>query len=128
VSKASSQELALEEDAPVFSSSGPRESDWGQPDASQYAFEVDGDRLYGILVSGVYLPRSVAVASRGGVYLSATASAWFAVDVEERPCSEDVPILDSVIEPEANTLEWLALAEGSFDFWDNERDALYDDL
>jgi hypothetical protein len=29
---------------------------------------------------------------------------------------------------EATTMEWYALAEKSLDFWDNEIDAIYDDL
>ena len=29
---------------------------------------------------------------------------------------------------EAATMEWYALAEKSLDFWDNEVDAIYDDL
>lgn len=30
--------------------------------------------------------------------------------------------------PEANTREWLKVAESAFEFWDNPIDAAYDDL
>jgi hypothetical protein len=35
---------------------------------------------------------------------------------------------DIVIEPDVDNMEWLALSERSFEFWDNELDAVYDAL
>jgi len=36
------------------------------------------------------------------------------------------PSREVILDPQVKNLEWLALSEASFDFWDNEQDAMYD--
>jgi hypothetical protein len=41
---------------PTYLTSEPRDSEWGQPAASNYFFMVDGNRLRGQLIADAYLP------------------------------------------------------------------------
>lgn len=40
---------------PVYQTSEPIESGWGQPSISHYVFNMEGDLLVGDLVGGIYL-------------------------------------------------------------------------
>ncbi len=55
-----SREQTIASDVPPYVSSEPEDSEWGQPPASRYIFMIEGTRLRGEPIVGVYLrsPRS----------------------------------------------------------------------
>lgn len=53
-----SGQTSIAHDSPGFVTSEPQETEWGQPAASRYFFVIDGARLYGQPIAGVYLPSS----------------------------------------------------------------------
>ncbi len=46
-------------EADAYVTSEPRNSYWGQPAASHYAFAVVGNRLFGQSIEGIYVPSRV---------------------------------------------------------------------
>ncbi len=79
----------------------PQSEEWGQPPASNYIFAVENDVMYGQIT--------------GSNYLSTHKINDFLL-IENQRISEL-----------ANN-EWLALSESAFAFWDNEQDAIFDNL
>lgn len=48
---------------------------------------------------------------------------------ESKPVTPNQPEQPRVADSDlAENVAWLRLAESSFDFWDNEEDAIYDDI
>lgn len=56
-----SRQTSIVHDTPAFVTSEPQETEWGQPAASRYFFVIDGARLYGQPIAGVYLASSDAL-------------------------------------------------------------------
>ena len=79
----------------------PQPEAWGQPPASNYFFTIIDDVMYGQIT--------------GSSYILLDQRIDFLRFVQQKPS-----------EPENN--EWLALAESAFAFWDNEEDAIFDNL
>lgn len=50
-----SRERTIVPDIPPYVSSEPEDSEWGQPPASRYVFTIEGTRLRGEAIEGVYL-------------------------------------------------------------------------
>lgn len=79
----------------------------------------------------------------GGIWASgtevSTISLVAAIGSTQLPVSHSELVLDTAdpapaqsppyaVDREIDTLEWLALSEKSFSFWENDQDALYDNL
>lgn len=76
-----SRKPTVRHDVPVYVTSEPKDSEWGQPAASRYVFTIVGNnRLLGEPIAGVYLPSSdiFPVDSR----LAAEFEAWDAASDE----------------------------------------------
>lgn len=70
-------------DAPVYATSEPESSEWGQPPASHYFFTIIGTTLRGQLISGVYVPLPrVAIPSVVDPQLAAELEVWDAASDE----------------------------------------------
>jgi len=136
----SSRTISVQPDTLAFSTSAPEESEWGQPAASQYRFEREGDRLLGQQVFKIYqsserratiyvsLLSSAETGLSDDIYASANLSSSSVLRTTE-PFPQQTEIdTDIVIEPYADNQDWLGLAESAFSFWDNDLDARYDDL
>ena len=71
-----------------YATSASPNNDWGQPPASQYVFQIDGNRLIGNLIEGTYitlLTQPTLEDSR----LSAEFAAWEAASDETLQKLED---------------------------------------
>lgn len=79
----------------------PKSEVWGQPPASNYIFTVIDKVMYGQIT--------------GSNYLSICQ------------ISGSLPAGNQMISTFENN-GWLALAESAFEFWDNEQDAIFDNL
>ncbi len=53
-----SRRASVREDAARYVTSEPQDTGWGQPSASHYVFVIEGKRLFGRPIAGVYLPDS----------------------------------------------------------------------
>jgi len=53
-----SRRMTIEEAKRIYVTSEPQDSEWGQPPASQYVFTIEGTRLLGEPIAGIYLPSS----------------------------------------------------------------------
>jgi hypothetical protein len=51
---------AVEEKQFTYTTSAPRDSEWGQPAASYYLFNIIGDMMFGQLIAGTYISSSSA--------------------------------------------------------------------
>lgn len=79
----------------------PQPEAWGQPPASNYIFTIIDDVMYGqVIGSGYLLPDQ----------------------------SIDFLRFEQQNQSDVENNEWLALAESAFAFWDNEQDAIFDNL
>lgn len=77
-----SRTQTVKRDIPVYVTSEPRDSEWGQPSASHYVFVVVGNRLRGQPISDVYLPLTPSDISPVGSGLAAEFEAWDAASDE----------------------------------------------
>lgn len=77
-----SRTMTVEHDAPVYVSSEPRDSEWGQPAASYYVFTMVGSRLLGQPIAGVYLPSLSSDLPPIDPLLAAELEAWEAASDE----------------------------------------------
>jgi len=51
-----SRQASVREEHPVYMTSEPQDSEWGQPAAARYILVVDGVRLHGQPIAGAYVP------------------------------------------------------------------------
>lgn len=51
-----SRQTSVTDEHPVYMTSEPQESEWGQPAAARYVLVVDGVRLQGQPIAGAYVP------------------------------------------------------------------------
>ena len=75
-----SRKSSIREEPPTYVTSEPQDNEWGQPAASQYVFVVEGTRLYGQPIAGVYLRSSESASSDAD--LAAEMEAWDAASDE----------------------------------------------
>ncbi len=71
-----SRKLTVQRDTPVYVTSEPKDSKWGQPPASHYVFTVVGTRLFGEPIAGVYLIVSSSDIWTADSLLVAEFEAW----------------------------------------------------
>jgi hypothetical protein len=92
----------LEEDTKLIEHYySPQREAWGQPPASNYFFIIIDDVMYGQVT--------------GSSYIFPGQSFDFSRFAQQKPS-------------EVENNGWLALAESAFTFWDNEQDAIFDNL
>ncbi|MCL7452449.1 MAG: hypothetical protein M8467_05315 [Anaerolineae bacterium] len=120
-----SREQTVEAGLPIPATSAPVESNWGQPPASQFRWEVAGNRLFG---QYLYMSGLVATNSAGDVHLHEISRQFSLASPEETASAGRLQLSEMTIDSEVNNMEWLALSERSFELWDNELDADYDAL
>jgi len=77
-----SRTLTVRHDTPVYVSSEPRDSEWGQPPASHYVFSTVGARLFGQPIAGVYLLSPSSGISSIDSHLATEFEAWDAASDE----------------------------------------------
>ena len=61
---------------PVYVTSEPQDSDWGQPSVSHYVFRVKNNRLIGEPIGGIYLSRRPVETIAVDSALADEFSAW----------------------------------------------------
>ena len=69
-------------DAPVYVTSEPQDSEWGQPAASRYEFTIVDNTLYGQPIGVVYVPSPSSDILPVDPYLAAELEAWDAASDE----------------------------------------------
>jgi hypothetical protein len=79
----------------------PQPEAWGQPPASNYIFTIIDDVMYGQITGSSYLLLYQNI---------------------------DSILFERQRSSESEDNGWLALAESAFAFWDNEQDAIFDNL
>ena len=67
---------------PIYVTSEPQDSEWGQPAASHYEFTVVDNTLYGQPIMEIYLPRAPSDIWPVDPYLAAELEAWDAASDE----------------------------------------------
>ena len=72
----------IREVGPVYVTSAPRDSEWGQPSASYYVFVTDGSRMHGELVSDIYMPSPPSETLTSASRLAFEFEAWDALSDE----------------------------------------------
>jgi hypothetical protein len=77
-----SRTVTIQRDAPVYVSSEPQDSEWGQPAASHYVFTIDGNRLLGQPIAEAYLPSPSSDILPVDPRLAAEFEAWDAASDE----------------------------------------------
>ena len=75
-----SRRVSIQDEAIVYVTSEPQENEWGQPAASRYVFAIEGTRLYGQLIAGVYVSQSYTYSIDS--CLAAELEAWDAASDE----------------------------------------------
>ncbi len=71
-----SRKTTIEEARCIYVTSEPQDSEWGQPSASQYVFIIEGTRLLGEPIAGIYLPASPLEVPPADPYLIGEFEAW----------------------------------------------------
>lgn len=74
--------ITVRHEIPIYVTSEPQDSEWGQPAASYYEFTVVGNTLYGQPIGRVYLPSAPSVISPIDPHLAAELEAWDALSDE----------------------------------------------
>ena len=82
MSAINSRTITVQYDTPVYVSSEPQDSDWGQPAASRYVFKIVSKRLLGQPIAGVYLASSSSDILPVDPLLAAEFEAWDAASDE----------------------------------------------
>ena len=77
-----SRTQTVKRDVPVYATSEPRDTEWGQPSASHYVFVVVGNRLRGQPIADIYLPLALSDILPVGSDLAAELDAWDAASDE----------------------------------------------
>jgi hypothetical protein len=77
-----SRTLTVENNTPVYITSEPQDSEWGQPAASYYVFTTVGTTLRGQPIAGVYLSSPSSDVPFVDSRLAAELEAWDAASDE----------------------------------------------
>jgi len=109
--KADSRTHRIEGKTPVYATSAPMNSEWGQPAASYYFFTTVGSKMRGQPIAGVYV-----VSSSADILVTEPDLSF--------PDISGIAIIDEG----ASNSEWLGLSTSAFDFWNNDLDSAYDNL
>jgi hypothetical protein len=77
-----SRTVTVQRDVPMYISSEPPDSEWGQPPASHYVFTIVGNRLLGQPIAGASLPSPSSDILPVDPLLAAEFEAWDAASDE----------------------------------------------